>query len=412
MATHTQSSSLKTTWEIDTSNDVWKFLAGLTIRSDKAQAVHQSNQVSGDTVIINGDVKSHTIQVVELDGDDTTLTVGADAKISGGNVGTDSGGHGFEMTNKGHILGGVTGAFFSFGGTLDNQGVIKGDEYGMYCDNEAAHLTNGGKIGGALDGVFGTTVDGSDFVNLAGGEISGGTAIDIEDSDGVTITNAGLVSGATAISGLKNSTLAIVNHGTIEGDVMLGDGDDVFDTRGGIFEGTVSGGGGSDTYLVDRTDIAISEAADGGQDTVKSAASFTLGDNIEILQLLGHKAISGTGNAGADTLYGNSGANRLRGLAGQDVLFGGKGDDTMTGGKDTDFFGFNDKTGHDTVTDFKNGVDAISSSFVNSDADAADLLAHHAEQQDKGVLITYGSDSLLIRHMQLADLNSGDFFYF
>jgi hypothetical protein len=84
----------------------------------------------------------------------------------------------------------------------------------------------------------------------------------------------------------------------------------------------------------------------------------------------------------------------------------------MKGGADTDFFAFNKGAGHDTVTDFKNGVDVIYSSFVTSDAEAADLVAHHAEQQDDSVLITYGKDSLLIKHMDIQDLDSGDFFYF
>jgi Ca2+-binding RTX toxin-like protein len=52
---------------------------------------------------------------------------------------------------------------------------------------------------------------------------------------------------------------------------------------------------------------------------VLSSATFTLGDNIEILTLTGTGNINGTGNAGNNTLIGNSGIN---------VLSGGAGDDT------------------------------------------------------------------------------------
>lgn len=56
--------------------------------------------------------------------------------------------------------------------------------------------------------------------------------------------------------------------------------------------------------------------------------SFTLGDGLDDLLLLGSSAINGTGNALNNKITGNSGANRLDGGGGADTLTGGKGNDT------------------------------------------------------------------------------------
>jgi Ca2+-binding RTX toxin-like protein len=145
---------------------------------------------------------------------------------------------------------------------------------------------------------------------------------------------------------------------------------------------------------------------------VKSAVSYVLGDNIENLTLLGGKSVDATGNGLDNTIVDNKGDNVLKGMGGTDILIAGVGNDTMTGGSGTDFFEFNKGTHHDIITDFKNGKDVISSSFVSSDADAAALLSHHAHQDGNDVLISFGHDSVLIKHMDLSALDSADFFYF
>lgn len=413
MTTHVQSTDLDTTWDINAVGATWKLTAGTTIDAGTSIAVKEDDLFSGNRIIINGKVMSTNIQVMKLDGDDAMLQVGAHASIGGGNVGIGANGQGFELHNKGHIAGFVSGLYLAFSATIDNRNAVTGGDFGIFNSNGTLHLTNSGELSGAKNGLSSNLADDSTIDNAGGGKITGETAILFQQSKDVTITNSGLISGETAISGVATSTLTIVNHGRIKGDIMLGNDADVFDTRGGIFKGSISGGGGDDTYLVGSSDITIIEDKDGGtKDTVKSAASFALGDNLDILRLLGHKDIDGTGNSGANLLYGNSGDNLLKGMGGQDILVSGKGDDVMKGGSGTDFFVFNKGTGHDTVTDFKNGVDVISSGFVKSDADAADLIAHHAQQQGKDVLITYGNDSLLIRHMDIHDLDSGDFFYF
>jgi Ca2+-binding RTX toxin-like protein len=77
---------------------------------------------------------------------------------------------------------------------------------------------------------------------------------------------------------------------------------------------------------------AIGELAGEGTDTVRSALSITLADQVEHLELTGLGALEGTGNDLANRVSGNGSGNRLDGGAGNDSLFGLDGDDTLTGG--------------------------------------------------------------------------------
>jgi Ca2+-binding RTX toxin-like protein len=85
----------------------------------------------------------------------------------------------------------------------------------------------------------------------------------------------------------------------------------------------------------DAGDIVV-EDVDGGIDTVRTALTWTLGANVENLELVGAGAVTGSGNGLANLILGNGAANRLRGLAGADTLIGGEGDDTLDGGSGTD----------------------------------------------------------------------------
>ncbi len=92
------------------------------------------------------------------------------------------------------------------------------------------------------------------------------------------------------------------------------------------------GGDGDDTYLVDDPNDVVVEEAGGGVDTVESRISWTLGDHVENLRLVGTAALRGVGNELDNLIVGNAGDNILRGMAGDDTLIGGDGHDTLDGG--------------------------------------------------------------------------------
>ncbi|UVC08224.1 hypothetical protein IHQ71_24210 [Rhizobium sp. TH2] len=249
--------------------------------------------------------------------------------------------------------------------------------------------------------------DNAAITNMKGGTINAETAVAFFDAEDGTLTNAGKIVGD--ISGGTGET-SIVNKGLIVGDISLGDGVDRIDTRKGTIDGQIDGGDGGDTFLVGSKSINIVELDTGlGMDNVRSTVSFTLADNLETLTLLGKKDIDATGNSGGNSLRGNSGDNVLRGLHGDDTLDGGKGNDILIGGTGEDVFEFDLKTDHDVVKGFENGLDLISSDFISNEDEFNDMVANHLKVQGDDLLIKYGDDTLLIKNMEKADLDWGDF---
>lgn len=119
-------------------------------------------------------------------------------------------------------------------------------------------------------------------------------------------------------------------------DTLTGNaGNDTLDGGAGI--DVLVGGVGNDIYGVDNADDSVLELAGAGIDRVDSSISYTLGENVENLTLLGTAAIDGIGNALGNVLKGNGGANTLSGLAGNDKLYGGTGSDVVDGGDGVDW---------------------------------------------------------------------------
>lgn len=233
--------------------------------------------------------------------------------------------------------------------------------------------------------------------------------VSIEGSGYTTLTNKGTIISADVALTDSDGALKLVNNGYIEGDVDLGSGDDVFDVRAGNFIGTVTGGAGNDTFKVSSATINIIEKVGGGIDTVVSARSMTLADNIENLTLSGNKNASGLGNALGNVITGNSGWNQLFGYDGDDILFGGAGRDILTGGNGSDIFEFQTGSGVDTIRDFQDGVDKLSVDFLHSLGDISDLLDHHMRQRGNDLVIDYGSDRLVVENLQASQVTSADF---
>src|SRR5919199_2244453 len=144
--------------------------------------------------------------------------------------------------------------------------------------------------------------------------------------------------GNTPLDGTGNSLDNIITgndannilNGLAGNDTLIGRGGN--DTLiGGEGSDSMLGGAGDDTYEVDNSADIITELANEGIDTVNSSISYTLGDNLENLTLVGSNALNAIGNNLGNIITGNSGNNTLNGLAGNDTLNGGAGDDLLVG---------------------------------------------------------------------------------
>ncbi|HNL79391.1 MAG TPA: tandem-95 repeat protein, partial [Agitococcus sp.] len=109
-----------------------------------------------------------------------------------------------------------------------------------------------------------------------------------------------------------------------------GNGNDVL--NGGTGGDTMIGGAGDDVYVVDDFADIVVEEVDNGTDTVQSTVSYTLGNNVENLVLLGTDSLSGSGNELDNIITGAQGGDFLSGYAGNDSIYGGAGNDYIDGG--------------------------------------------------------------------------------
>ncbi len=136
------------------------------------------------------------------------------------------------------------------------------------------------------------------------------------------------------------------------------------------------GGGGDDVYIVDNLQDQVIEAATEGRDTVRSSIDYVLGANLEDLVLL-EGAISGTGNALANSITGNSAVNVLDGKAGLDSLNGGEGSDIYLIGLATDHAAEVGDVGHTGIDSRASGpFTAMAAGRLGDGHRRADAVAH------------------------------------
>lgn len=142
-----------------------------------------------------------------------------------------------------------------------------------------------------------------------------------------------------------------------EGDYLLL-GTAAADTLdGGLGADHMQGGDGSDVYLVDNVGDQVLENGTGVEDydTVVASISWTLGENLENLLLVGPQALNGSGNSLNNIIRGNAADNVLDGGVGADVLLGDVGNDSY----------FVDNTGDLVVEGADGRTDRVFSSLTS-----------------------------------------------
>jgi Ca2+-binding RTX toxin-like protein len=184
---------------------------------------------------------------------------------------------------------------------------------------------------------------------------------DLVIPNGVIIENVSGGNGSDTISGNAVSNLF---DGSGDDDELNGRGENDslfgglgFDTLdGGVGDDLLHGGQNDDIYIVDSPgDVVVEEDSDintGGLDKVQSSISYTLGDRIEDLTLIGEAVINGTGNSLDNYIIGNDKFNVLIGEVGEDTLEGLDGDDVLDGGADNDILiggSLNETSGSDRL---------------------------------------------------------------
>lgn len=194
--------------------------------------------------------------------------------------------------------------------------------------NSGRNVLNGG---GGNDTLRGGLGDDSYIVDNAGVAIteSVGGGVDLVRSSiswtlGSEIENL-ILTGFDPVNATGNSSANVLT-GNVAANTL--------DGKAGA--DTMVGGPGDDIYVVDNAADVVTELSGEGRDSVQSSVSWTLPDNVELLQLTGYSGISATGNNLDNSLIGNSGSNTLTGGLGNDTLAGGVGSDRLDGGSGSD----------------------------------------------------------------------------
>ena len=277
---------------------------------------------------------------------DNMLDGGAGADLMVGGTGNDT----YIVDNVGDVISETS----TLASEIDT--VRASVTYGLSANVENLILTGNGDFSG-IGNAQNNVITGNDGNNRMIGGAGLDTLIGGKGNDIYSIDQAGELALVQELAGEGNDTLYIeyaANAATI--DLNLGNllnvenlvvsaagnftlaGNDLNNSlnggsgadfiNGGKGADAMNGGAGNDIYIVDNIGDIVTETGTSLAeiDTVYSYVDYTLGANVEVLNLVGN-AVNGTGNALNNSLYGNDGNNRLDGGAGLDTMVGGKGDD-------------------------------------------------------------------------------------
>jgi Ca2+-binding RTX toxin-like protein len=316
--------------------------------------------------------------------DDLIMTASTSYIISTDSTAIRGVGSGHSVTLLGNVYGPSGGVTLGDDTTNDSgnrvtiaETGIVGGSYGVRVRGANSVVLNHGEISGEIYGVIigGDGVGESSVVNtgLISGGIEGITRY-TPTNEALRVTNLGTIIAPQAFEDNNSDAVDIfVNRGRVVGDIDLGAGNDLYDGRGGTIEGEVLGGDGNDRFIggsgvdvfdggagIDTLDFrkaSVVRVALNGQFAPSGAAAGDEYAGFEVLwgTFLGNDIL--TGSTAANGLSGFGGNDTLAGGGGGDGLNGGLGTDRMSGGAGNDRFIFNAaREGGDIITDFSSSA--------------------------------------------------------
>lgn len=290
------------------------------------------------------------------------------------------------LTASGNGLSNKITVYDYFGGSQESINGGGGNDRiatGAGADTLNGSVGNDTLLGGAGDDVYFVDASGdlvSENANQGVDTVNSSITLTLSlNLENLVLTGTGVINGtgnslANNITGNASANVLAGGEGNDSlyggsgADTLTGgNGNDLLD--GGLSNDSMTGGLGNDTYVVQLSTDTISETSTlvSEIDTVQSSVTWTLGLNLEVLQLLGDTAaLNGTGNALANTLLGNAGDNSLLGAAGDDTLVGGEGDDSLNGSTGND--SMDGGLGNDSYT-----VDSVSDVVVETSELASEI---------------------------------------
>ena len=265
-------------------DDLWVSRTGLVVSTT-------------DDIAIDGTGSFHAVHIEGAVSGSYGVLLGNDASLDFGNS--------VVVASTGVVSGTFSIAIYSTNARLDNFGLLNGSVY-----------LNGNGLGVSR-------------INNAGDIISNGRAVLHYGSETLSLSNTGTIRGDIAAFFSSGPTMIdlIRNKGEMIGDILLGGGDDRYDGRGGLVDGTVFGEAGNDTF---RPGSGI-ELFDGGLgvDTLdfRSTSGVRVyldgsGPNTGTAEGDDYAGIENVQGSlrGADVLVGDAANNFLRGFGGEDTL--------------------------------------------------------------------------------------------
>ncbi len=251
--------------------------------------------------------------------------IGSIAVRFGDDPGADYG-HRLVVSETGLLQGSYAGAMLNGGGSILNEGTIRG----MIANGLVQFLQLSATTEIENTGLI---VGGGTGIGLIGGEATSSKVV-----------NSGTIIGKdyNALQGLEGTDL-VTNTGVLDGDVSLRGGNDRFDNwNGTVVNGSIFGGNGDDIFLPGLGAETIKGGA--GVDTLDFRSGGGLKVDLNGGLGTGHakndvysdiERVRGS-STGDDTLIGNGLNNTLMGHGGHDSLAGGSGIDQVEGGSGND----------------------------------------------------------------------------